>query len=159
MARLKGQSVSDARMPRGLRLVDESLPEQATAHTAVALPRDASVPPPATLPKRLHELWAEVTAPLIGCGLMAAADTPLVAVLVREIELYVIAADAARTEGPILINERGTPVANPANTAASQHASRILELSKSLGLTFVARARLDAPEGGGHKGAGNPFAV
>ena len=161
MSRLKGQSVSDDRMPRGLRLVDESLPETQTAHTAAALPRDAEVPPPSSLPERLHDQWRDVTASLAAGGLLAAADSPMVMVLLREIELFVLAADAAVSEGTTLLNDRGTPVVNPAHSLAQQHAKTIEQLAKSLGLTFVARARLDAPaeQVATTKTPANPFAV
>lgn len=161
MARLKGQTVRDSRLPRGLRLVDDDLPEEETAHTAVALPRHTEVPPPASLPERLHDSWREITGALSGSGLMAAADVPTVALLVRELELYTVAADDALREGTTLINERGTPVQNPAYSLANMHANTIAKIAKDLGLNFVARARMSPPEEGlaGHAGAGNPFAV
>lgn len=159
MSRKAGQSVSDARLPRGLRLVDDSVPEKATMHTAAALPRDAArLAPPSTLRADLHPLWDEITGSLHASGLLAAADTTMVALLVQELELYTIAVGTARSEGVILYSEKGTPVANPAFSIASTHARVIEGLCKTMGLTFVARAAMDAPESVKAK-AGNPFAV
>ena len=79
-------------------------------------------------------------------------------VLVQELELYTIAVGTARAEGVILYSEKGTPVANPAFSIASTHARVIEGLCKTMGLTFVARAAMDAPESVKAK-AGNPFAV
>lgn len=159
MSRKAGQSVSDARLPRGLRLVDNSVPEKATMHTAAALPQDAArLAPPSTLRADLHPLWDEITGTLQASGLLAAADTTMVSLLVQELELYTIAVGAARAEGVILYSEKGTPVANPAFSIASTHARVIESLCKTMGLTFVARAAMDAPESVKAK-AGNPFAV
>ena len=159
MSRKTGQSISDARLPRGLRLVDDSVPEKATMHSAAALPRDAArLDPPPTLRGDLHPLWNEIVGTLQASGLLAAADTTMVSLLVQELELYTIAVGTAREEGVILYNEGGSPVANPAFSIASTHARVIEGLCKTMGLTFVARAAMNAPESVKAK-VGNPFAV
>ena len=161
MSRVEGQSVSDARMPRGLRLVDESVAHEATANDAAVVAAGTRVPPPSTLPERLHEQWDELTASLADAGLMAAADSPMVMILLREIDLYVRAADEAVREGTVIWSEKGQPLQHPAHSLAIQHAKAAEQIAKSLGVTFVARARLDPQKSQENVSSAtkNPFAV
>lgn len=160
--RPKGQSVGDARLPRGLRIVeDQALPQKATAHTAAAMkPEDAPLPPPSTLPARLHGLWAEVTGGLQRSGLLAAADGTLISVLVQELELYTMLVAECRSGGVTLEDDRGRAQVNPAFAQAASHAKVISDLAKTLGLTFVSRASIDAADPGkAQRDSGNIFAV
>lgn len=160
--RPKGQSVGDARLPRGLRIVEEhGLPQKTTAHTAAAMrPDEQPLPPPSTLPERLHDLWAEVTGGLQRSGLLAAADGTLISVLVQELELYTMLVADCRSGGVTLEDDRGRAQANPAFAQAATHAKVIADLAKTLGLTFVSRASIDAVDPGkAQQQAGNIFAV
>lgn len=160
--RPKGQSVGDARLPRGLRIVeDQALPQKTTTHTAAAMkPEDAPLPPPSTLPARLHDLWAEVTGGLQRSGLLAAADGTLISVLVQELELYTMLVAECRSGGVTLEDDRGKALANPAFAQAASHAKVIADLAKTMGLTFVSRASIDAADPGkAQQQAGNIFAV
>ena len=161
MSRRLGQTVADSRLPRGLRIVDGDAPKVATANDAAAITTAPAapgvrVPPPAGMPQRLRKRWDQVTAPLAAAGLMSHADSLLIEVLLREVELYITAADAVRGDGPVTETSTGTPQANPASGIAAQHAKIITDICKQLGLSFTSRARADAPESAPKT---NPFAV
>lgn len=115
-----------------------------------------AVDPPAWLPELAITMWETVVPELISRQVLRVTD-------LHNVEAFCVAYSnwrAAQVEvvenGPTVMSAMGSPMKNPALTAAKEAMSQMVTFGSLLGLDPSSRSRLI---GGNKKSAGNPFAA
>lgn len=106
-----------------------------------------------------QRIWTQLVDALVAAGIVAACDGLTIELAVRH---YCAAAAAHRTlkrSGASIRDDKNKRDAKaPASAVFMQHSQAFREYAKLLGLSFAARARIEAPDGGAHgDGTRNPF--
>ena len=162
MPRKKGQSVSDKRLPARLRIVpDEQEPQQDTVAARAPLGTPTK-PDWIEKNKRLSELWDDIVGTLGETGLLTKADGAALEIALMHWASAYQAGSKLLEDGPVNDDMRnGRKQKNPASTILAMQSRSFLDYAKQLGLTFVARARIDMPESAVEEdyGKNNPFAL
>lgn len=145
-------------LPIALRLVENEDDGNKRIPSAAEMVSPTAPERPESLPSDLQPLWILTVGELDKSGLLARVDG-----MALELALlhYRAATDAAReldAEGPTVAGAMGGVVKNPASQVFKENTAAFVELSKQLGLTFAARARIVVPEVQGDAlDAGSPF--
>lgn len=103
-----------------------------------AFPTDARPAAPGWLSPAGAVIWAEIVNSL-PADYFRPADMPILASYCTSTALYIEAAEILSKDGMILVNNRGTEYAHPANSIMLQHASSMSQLATKLRLCPSAR--------------------
>jgi P27 family predicted phage terminase small subunit len=103
----------------------------------------------------MSALWDEVVPQLDKAGLLSTADVMTVETALRHFLVMRKASDQVLEQG-VMIDGVAEQKKHPAEAVFRLESTHFLEYAKQLGMTFVARARTEAPKV--DDGDGNPFA-
>lgn len=151
--------LSELKLPPDLRVVDGAeaeAPEKATAAMAI---KPLAPDKPEKLPPEVSAAWDSIVPELEAAGLLARCDGPTIELALRH---FVIARHASeqllgRKTVTIRDQKNNRTAKHPASQVMRDHSTAFLEYAKTLGLSFVARARTPM-KGADDDGEDNPFA-
>jgi P27 family predicted phage terminase small subunit len=155
--RPKGAIVSQLKLPPTVRATRAGETATSTMHSKMSATRPAK---PADLPDEISTMWDMLVDSLDEAGLLASVDGLAIELALRHYVAAVKASDDLLTGGSTTYDQKNErDMKNPASQVFRDHSTAFLEFAKQLGLSFVARARVNTDKGDADGDARNPFAI
>lgn len=113
------------------------------------------IDPPAYLPNRAAGMWAMIVPELLTAGVLAITDMHNVEAFCVAYDKWRMSEEEVQKSGITVLSAQGSPMKNPALTAANESMRQMVTFGSLLGLDPSSRTRLI---GGNKKPEANPFA-
>ncbi|MEL7937665.1 phage terminase small subunit P27 family [Pseudomonas delhiensis] len=113
------------------------------------------IDPPAWMPERAAVMWSMVVPELLREGVLSITDLHNVEAFCTAYDKWRMAEEEVQLNGITVLSAQGSPMKNPALTAANEAMRQLVTFGSLLGLDPSSRTRLI---GGNKKPAANPFA-
>lgn len=142
----KGRPVDPTRAKRGTG--NRPKPGEAKKARAISpiVVQSEPFPPPATLPKEVHDVWRAIVADLGGANNLRESYLPALTAYCDAVYVHAQASANIQRIGILVKGANGVPMANPLLRIQKDASATMLRYAESLGLTPAARIRLGLME-------------